>query len=324
MVIIILIRAYHKMKSLAILLLFGASLWAQTDGTLLLTVNSPASPANISTTLTGPLGPGTFCYTVVARYPVGNATLLNPSCVTTAPSSLTNTNFITVSWAPLQGATGYDVLRLPGQTVGSCTNCLLQSNGTATSVQDVGASLGSYTVNDVGGAQCRFYINNRDFSVPRVIEQCFFPFQLGGCLIFPDGTQQCTSATTTTNTNVPSIEWAAVVALAPGTTLTLNTEVRQPFTFHNADWNVSADLGQMPSGQNAIIDIQISHNQGGSWVSIFPVGNANKINIVPGGATFGTVTTFAVAGALTGDWVKVTCIQAGSVNPGQGIQGKVY
>jgi hypothetical protein len=313
------------MKFLAILLLFGASLWGQVDGTLHLFVGSPASPANVSTTLTGPLGPATICYTVVARYPVGNATLLQPSCITTGPNQLTNTNFITVSWAPLQGATGYDVLRLPGQTVQSCSNCLLQSNGTSTSVADIGNSLGAYTINDVGGAQCVFYINNRDYPQPRVVEQCAFPFQLGGCLIFPDGTQQCTAATSSPpSTQVPNIEWAAVVALAPGTTLTLNTEVRQPITFHNADWNVSADIGQMPTGQNAIIDIQLSTNQGSTWNSIFPAGNSNKINIVPAGATFGTVTTFAIPSASVGNWIKVTCIQAGSGNPGQGIQGKLY
>jgi hypothetical protein len=120
------------------------------------------------------------------------------------------------------------------------------------------------------------------------------------------------------------MEWGIAVDLTDATTETLNTEVRQPITFHNADWNVSADVGATPTGQNAIIDIQLSTDQGSTWNSIFPAGNPAKINIVPAGATFGTVTTFAIPSAAAGNWMKVVCIQAGSVVAGKGIQGKLY
>lgn len=312
---------------LLLLTLISPLLWGQIDGTLHLWTNSPSAPPNVGVSLTGPQGANTWCYAVIARYPVGNASQQGsaPQCITNAPGTMTVFNYATISWTPLQGTTGYDVIRLPNTTVQSCTGCLVASNTSVTTVVDNGQALGNYTIIDVGSAQCIISINNRDYNLPRIVVPCAFPFQIGGCLVFPDGTQQCTSSIATgSGPNVPNVEWAAVAALAPGTTLTLNTEIRQPFTFHNADWNVSGDLGQMPTGQNAIIDIQISHDHGGTWASIFPVGNANKINIVPGGATFGTVTTFAVAGALAGDWVKVLCIQAGSGAPGQGIQGKLY
>jgi hypothetical protein len=182
------------MKFLAILLLFGASLWGQTDGTLQLFTGSPAAPSQISVSVTGPPGSRTLCFWVVARYPVGNASAVQPQCIVNAPDIFTSTNYATISWTPLQGATGYDVVRLPGQTLQSCTTCLVASNTTSTSVRDNGSGLTSYTVTNVGGTQCTFYINNRDYPLPRIIEQCALPFQFGQCIIFPDLTQQCTAA----------------------------------------------------------------------------------------------------------------------------------
>jgi hypothetical protein len=182
------------MKFLAILLLFGASLWGQTDGTLQLFTGSPAAPSQISVSVTGPPGSRTLCFWVVARYPVGNASAVQPQCIVNAPDVFTSANYATISWTPLQGATGYDVVRLPGQTLQSCTTCLVASNTTSTSVRDNGSGLTSYTVTNVGGTQCTFYINNRDYPLPRIIEQCTLPFQFGQCIIFPDLTQQCTAA----------------------------------------------------------------------------------------------------------------------------------
>lgn len=122
----------------------------------------------------------------------------------------------------------------------------------------------------------------------------------------------------------PHIEFGIGQAFTVGVQ-TLNTIIKRPFVWTQLRWNISESIGQLPTGQNAIFDIQVSDNEGSTWVSIFPAGSANQLNIVPAGSKFGLITAFARNSVNATDWVRVNCMQIGNGGqPGQGLQGMLF
>jgi hypothetical protein len=108
-------------------------------------------------------------------------------------------------------------------------------------------------------------------------------------------------------------------------TLTTNTQVKTGFSINRVVWNISADIGAMPQGQDAIFDIQVSTDSGNTWNSIFPAGTDNELVISsqPGAPMYGQVNDFSITVINPGDWVKVVCVQAGTTVAGSGLQASI-
>lgn len=124
-----------------------------TPQTLTLQAPSPSSPTNIGANVVGASGGTIYYYWVVAKYPIGNSTVFGPATVFNGPNTLSGTNYITVSWSSTVDATGYDLLRTTTNTVPSGTATIQVPTGStvATSWNDTGGALGSYTVATVSG-----------------------------------------------------------------------------------------------------------------------------------------------------------------------------
>ncbi len=121
----------------------------------------------------------------------------------------------------------------------------------------------------------------------------------------------------------PSMQFGLPDDFTVGTS-TLNIQIRTPFQLTRVDWTLSLDVGELPVGSDAILDIQVSNNFGGSWYSIFPPGNANKIVVPAAGPNFGSVTFFSAPILNQGDWVKVVALAVGSTTAGKGLQALCY
>lgn len=134
-----------------------------------LTIQAPApNPvAFASATITGNQGNGTYYYWVVANYPTGAAFPTGPTVAQFAPSPLTGSNFVTISWAPI-GATTYDVIESNTPTFPvPCSACKVGTTS-GSSVLDNGGSHTSYTVAPAGAAQLTMTLNNTSDTQPYV------------------------------------------------------------------------------------------------------------------------------------------------------------
>ncbi|MFN3326882.1 MAG: hypothetical protein ACK5AZ_25595 [Bryobacteraceae bacterium] len=79
---------------------------------------------------------------------------------------------------------------------------------------------------------------------------------------------------------------------------------------------------EAPVGQDAVLDIQISKDDGETWDSIFPAGDANKLVIPDGSTALVTRTTFDPDHNVIAkdDLLRIDCLQAGTTVPGKGIE----
>ncbi len=165
-------RIVQRMKletRLAMLLLLALALFAQPPIALQMQSPPPPQVTGLGASVIGNAGTQTYYYYVVARYPVG-ASISAPIQISSAPFTLTGSNYINISWRGSTGATGYDVIRMLAPSLaGNCTACLLAGNTTATGVQDTGSALTNYTMPTLAtGASGTFYVNNQDYSAPQV------------------------------------------------------------------------------------------------------------------------------------------------------------
>jgi hypothetical protein len=88
-------------------------------------------------------GPASYCYWIVSNFTIGNSTPAGPVCVSNGPNTLVNG--IRVSWAPIAGASTYDVLRTSTQVSpsGAC-GCAIATAVSGLSATDTG--MNAYTV----------------------------------------------------------------------------------------------------------------------------------------------------------------------------------
>jgi len=77
-----------------------------------------------------------------------------------------------------------------------------------------------------------------------------------------------------------------------------------------------ANLEDAASGQDAILDIEYSADNGASWSSIFPAGNGNKLVMPAGSKAVITVTSFSISSVALNTKFRPRVIQIGSNNPG--------
>ena len=79
---------------------------------------------------------------------------------------------------------------------------------------------------------------------------------------------------------------------------------------------VLANAEDPATGQDMILDIEISTDGGATWTSIFPSGNASKIVLTAGSKAVFEFTSFAISSIAKGNKFRPTVIQVGSGNPG--------
>ena len=79
---------------------------------------------------------------------------------------------------------------------------------------------------------------------------------------------------------------------------------------------VLANAEDPATGQDMVLDIEISTDGGATWTSIFPSGNAGKIVLSAGSKAVFEFTSFAISSISKGNKFRPTVIQVGSGNPG--------
>lgn len=154
-------------------------------------------------------GLGTYCYWIVATFPIGNATPSQPaSCVQNAGGS------VVVTWTPVPLATTYDVLRTTTpQFPNTPANILRQSATAATSFTDNLAAATSYTVNTAPAARGFIKLDNLNFAVPTFVTDPTLGGS-GGTVTLVTGTPNQINVATGTTTPVLTLSSTLVL---PGT-----------------------------------------------------------------------------------------------------------
>ena len=89
----------------AVLIGFITTVTAFAQTQLQVEAPAPNPVNNASATITGNNGNGTYYYWVIANYPTGATFPTGPAVAQLAPSPLTASNYVKVSWAPVTGAT---------------------------------------------------------------------------------------------------------------------------------------------------------------------------------------------------------------------------
>lgn len=122
-----------------------------------------AAPASPSASVVGTTGSTHYTYKVTTLSSVGQSTPTSSFGVTTGKSSLTTTNYVTLSWTAVAGATGYVVFKKTSSTY------KFQQKVTTNAAKDTGQTLGASTpptVNSTGITTVYFRLD--DSSVLKV------------------------------------------------------------------------------------------------------------------------------------------------------------
>lgn len=157
------------------LLLLTAVLASLAFGQVSLTAQPPPPVTVAGGIAVGARGGSTLYYWVIARYPAGTAQPSAPAVVsnTVGEFNLSVSNYVTVNWSAMPGATGYDVLRSssPVYPASPSCSCAVVLNTAGTSVNDTGGALSAYPPGGINAAvqvNGYFTINNRDAASPYV------------------------------------------------------------------------------------------------------------------------------------------------------------
>lgn len=157
------------------LLLLTAVLASFAFGQVSLTAQPPPPVTVAGGIAVGARGGSTLYYWVIARYPAGAAQPSAPAVVpnTVGEFNLSVSNYVTVNWSAMPGATGYDVLRSssPVYPASPSCSCAVVLNTAGTSVNDTGSALSAYPPGGLNAAvpvNGYLTINNRDEALPYV------------------------------------------------------------------------------------------------------------------------------------------------------------
>lgn len=134
-----------------------------------LAANAPSPVSYATASLVGSQLPGgrQFFYWVVAKYPIGNAIPYGPAAVFNVPTTLTVSNYVRISWTPVSGATGYDVLRTTSsQLPNGTSNIAVATDLTSTSYDNSSETISSYTVTSASGATASWTLDNQTYTLP--------------------------------------------------------------------------------------------------------------------------------------------------------------
>lgn len=155
--------------------------WGQPDRYDFLSQAPPPVPAaNVTASAIGQRGLHTYYYWVVVNYTIGHSLPSGPAIISDAPDTLSAVNYVQVRWAAMPSATSYDVLRTTTgvRPQGACT-CAVAIANVATSENDIGNALLSYTATSVGPASGWQRLNNRSYHTPL--------FELSHGILLPGG-----------------------------------------------------------------------------------------------------------------------------------------
>lgn len=96
--------------------------------------------------IVGSKGNATYYYWFVAKFPGGNGTPFGPIIIRNAPDILTTQNYISLSWNPVQYATGYDIIRQSQNILPASCNSCAYTNVTNSTKNDQGMGLSNYSL----------------------------------------------------------------------------------------------------------------------------------------------------------------------------------
>lgn len=159
--------------ALALGLLLGSTAHSQ-PASISFQSGVPAAPINVGAAYTGEIGSTQVFYYVIARFPGGTT---QPSAVAIANNTvgipnLSASNTVTITWAGVTGATGYDVVRAStnGFPATPCT-CAVVLNTTNLSATDTGAALSQFPsagVPAIQPAMATFSVDNTSYTTPYI------------------------------------------------------------------------------------------------------------------------------------------------------------
>lgn len=180
--------------------------WGQIPQQLQIQAPPPSMVVGGNGVVVGGLGNSTHYYWIVAVYPIGSMISNQGIYVRQAPDTLSSTNYITVSWSPVLGATSYTVLRTIQNKipVGAC-GCMKVTGLTTTTYNDISntrnafnvplnipPSLGTISIDNIGTLSPTHASTN----VPQTIFNLPLINNLpANQITFSDGTVQSTAAT---------------------------------------------------------------------------------------------------------------------------------
>jgi hypothetical protein len=232
----------------------------------------PRQVPNGNAQLVGNPGPRALYYWVVTRNAAGNSGPAGPFVVQFGPNALSSTNSVTITWTPIRGATGYDVLRTstPNPPSGAC-NCAVAAGVIVSSASDQSDTLQSYTVTTLDPKSADVILTNE-----------------GGALKIPNsvaGTQTVTGNQTVQGNQVVNGALTANSgsfsgAIQAGTTVLAGFEWL-PFTvgydvskgFQIAGWNISS---YAPSGKTYYVDPTTGNDTTGDGSEALPFASIYK------------------------------------------------
>ncbi len=126
-------------------------------------LNPPVAPAGLTIQQVGTVGSSAnvYYYWVVAESAIGNSSPAGPIVGYNAISTLSVSNYFTISWRAASGATGYDVLRTTTSAPpsGACA-CAVVVNTGSLSANDQSNTLNAYTVATLAPASLTLALDN--------------------------------------------------------------------------------------------------------------------------------------------------------------------
>lgn len=130
------------------------------------------------------------------------------------------------------------------------------------------------------------------------------------------GQQLPPPANNVTGKSGPGYDKATFGLLAP---LTVTNALTNYYICENAGTFLYTKIkihDQVPTGSDAHLDIKLSTDDAATFNSIY----TSNIVLPAGSSTTVTVTNFAIPTIAVGNLLRIDCTQAGSTNPGKGIE----
>lgn len=158
----------HKTMILVWVLLAQLA-FSQVPSNYPLAASAPAVSTKVTAQTVGSANYATFYYWVIVNYPIGSSVPFGPAVVTNAPSPLTASNFVRISWDAVVGATNYSVVVSTNNVFPASGAIALVGTTSNTTLAHNNTPLSAYTsTGNIGTANGNIALNNRDFATARI------------------------------------------------------------------------------------------------------------------------------------------------------------
>lgn len=335
----------RRRRAVGLALLIAAAIAGPAAAQQIQQLNFVAPPnqgvVSASARTSGARGGIIYYYWVVAQFSGGGVLPASPAIVTDAPTALSASNKVTVSWTPATGASTYDVLRTSSPVLPATTcTCAVATGVSGSSQDDTGGSLNSYTFSlkpvatgtirlDNSGAAPAFLTTPAlSVALTNPLTIGSFSLSLAGNLSLAGGSAATLTTTGPTSVTLPTS--GTLLTTTPGHAQT-TISVQGPNNWQTVDGPPFPYIGQNFNGNS--FDYTLMCLNGGCWpygtigaALELPASAASAGGGAPGYAAWlGAAranTTFANggAGAAAAIWRGETfCNNTNS--PGCGIWG---